>query len=163
VEQSKKCCRCSKEFPLTNEYFAKDKRSKDGFFKACKPCDREYNRKYGKAHKQKILADARKKYWGDPEGHRQELREWEAANLDKDREWGLRRERLIRQNFIEKVELEVLYERDKGTCQLCMKQCGRVEWSMDHIIPLTKGGEHSYKNTQLAHRSCNASKRDKLV
>jgi 5-methylcytosine-specific restriction endonuclease McrA len=33
--------------------------------------------------------------------------------------------------------------------------------TIDHIKPLSKGGEHSYANTALAHYGCNARKRDR--
>lgn len=34
---------------------------------------------------------------------------------------------------------------------------------LDHIVPLSKGGSHSYENTQLLCRSCNGWKSDKVV
>lgn len=34
---------------------------------------------------------------------------------------------------------------------------------LDHIIPLSRGGSHTYKNTQLSCRSCNQLKRDMTV
>lgn len=36
-------------------------------------------------------------------------------------------------------------------------------WQVDHIIPLSKGGEHSYRNVQLAHAFCNQSKGSKVI
>lgn len=30
--------------------------------------------------------------------------------------------------------------------------------SLDHVIPMSKGGAHSYANTQLAHWLCNVTK-----
>ena len=35
--------------------------------------------------------------------------------------------------------------------------------SLDHIIPLSQGGTHTYNNVQLAHFLCNISKRDSLL
>ena len=35
--------------------------------------------------------------------------------------------------------------------------------SIDHIIPLAKGGAHQWDNVQVAHRICNSVKRDKIV
>ncbi|MDT2396282.1 HNH endonuclease [Enterococcus avium] len=34
---------------------------------------------------------------------------------------------------------------------------------MDHVIPISKGGTHSWDNVRLAHRHCNAIKRDALL
>jgi 5-methylcytosine-specific restriction endonuclease McrA len=64
---------------------------------------------------------------------------------------------------IEPVSLDVLYTRDQGICSLCHAPVSRADASIDHIIPVRKGGEHSYRNTALAHRRCNSGKRDRVV
>lgn len=70
------------------------------------------------------------------------------------------------------ITLENLAERDHNICQICG---GEVDWhdyeiingkkvvrgnypSRDHIVPLCKGGRHSWDNIQLAHIRCNAIK-----
>lgn len=69
-----------------------------------------------------------------------------------------------------------LFLRDKGVCSICGKRCDTNDYKMDgdtfiagndypsidHIIPLSKGGEHSWDNVQLAHRICNTRKRDHI-
>jgi len=57
-------------------------------------------------------------------------------------------------------------ERDNWTCQLCghpapKRLRGKMDPmapELDHILPLAAGGQHTYENTQCAHRSCNMSK-----
>ena len=76
------------------------------------------------------------------------------------------------------ITLEKLYERDKGICWLCGCQCdwkdyeitpdgafvvGKNYPSEDHVVPLSKGGLHSWDNVKLAHHYCNTIKRDKVV
>lgn len=34
---------------------------------------------------------------------------------------------------------------------------------MDHIVPLSRGGEHSLDNVQCAHLSCNCRKGDQTI
>lgn len=67
-------------------------------------------------------------------------------------------------------------ERDNGVCWLCGKTCdwsnyeivdgtfiaGNQYPSIDHVIPLAKGGTHTWDNVKLAHRICNSIKSDKL-
>lgn len=73
----------------------------------------------------------------------------------------LRRKR-IRDGFVEHVDINVLIKRDNGLCQLC-KEPVRLDVdylhdlapTKDHIIAVSNGGEHSYANSQLAHRICN--------
>lgn len=66
----------------------------------------------------------------------------------------------------ERIDIRYLCERDKWRCGICHKPVKRKSKhkrdplgpSIDHIIPLTKGGSHTTANTQLAHLRCNLSK-----
>lgn len=69
-----------------------------------------------------------------------------------------RRIRMAEASYVEDVDVEYLYQRDRGTCQLCLTHCHRADASCDHIIPLSQGGEHSYRNCVLAHLRCNSAK-----
>lgn len=67
----------------------------------------------------------------------------------------------VRDQFVEHIDRVVVFERDNGICGLCgMAVVG--PFTIDHIIPISKGGPHSYENVQLAHPTCNFSKRDRL-
>jgi 5-methylcytosine-specific restriction endonuclease McrA len=68
-----------------------------------------------------------------------------------------RRARLVQGEF-ENVDIDALYERDGGVCQICMTEVPRGLATIDHIIPLSRGGGHTYDNTQIAHRVCNSKK-----
>ena len=64
------------------------------------------------------------------------------------------------------IEIKILAKRDKHICGLCGEKVDlRHRWphpmsgSIDHIMPLTKGGLHEWGNVQLAHLRCNLSKR----
>lgn len=58
--------------------------------------------------------------------------------------------------------VEYLVARDHGRCGICRKPVrarkGPMRPSIDHIIPLTRDGEHTLENVQLAHFRCNLSK-----
>lgn len=75
------------------------------------------------------------------------------------------------------IELMALYHRDNGVCHICGGLCDLNDYwltedgnfvagegypSIDHVIPLSKGGKHSWENVKLAHRHCNTIKRDQL-
>lgn len=58
-----------------------------------------------------------------------------------------------------------IFNRDKWICQLCNKKVNKdlkhphpMSATIDHIIPLSKGGTHETKNVQLAHYLCNMKK-----
>ncbi len=52
-----------------------------------------------------------------------------------------------------------VFLRDGGRCQYC----GRRADSIDHVIPRSRGGAHSWDNVVAACHRCNAHKRDRLV
>lgn len=68
------------------------------------------------------------------------------------------------------ITLKKLIERDGNICQICGKPCdaddhsygssGPLYPSIDHIVPMAKGGPHTWGNVQLAHVICNSKKRD---
>jgi 5-methylcytosine-specific restriction endonuclease McrA len=53
-----------------------------------------------------------------------------------------------------------------GSCGICGKpvtaKSGPMRPSVDHTIPLSRGGKHEPGNLQLAHYRCNLQKRDRL-
>lgn len=57
--------------------------------------------------------------------------------------------------FIEDVDPDVLIVRDQGVCWICLGTVAPTEVSVDHVLPLSLGGEHSYANVRLAHTLCN--------
>ena len=78
------------------------------------------------------------------------------------------RERTAR---VESVNPFRVFERDGWRCYLCGTETSRMlrgtihplAPELDHIIPLSKGGEHSYSNTACSCRRCNAAKSDKVI
>lgn len=76
-----------------------------------------------------------------------------------------RRRAVKRQAFVEDVDPRVVYERDKWRCHICKTRIrhSRKRWdpdgpSVDHLLPLALGGEHSYANVAAAHLRCNVQK-----
>lgn len=68
------------------------------------------------------------------------------------------------------INLFSLFKRDDGICKLCGRMTrftGDIQSeeypSIDHIIPISKGGKHEWNNVQLAHRGCNDLKSDKIA
>jgi len=70
----------------------------------------------------------------------------------------IRRKRARRGTQVVPVNRERVAERDAWRCGLCGGEVDRETWSLDHIRPLSRGGEHTYENVQLAHLSCNSRK-----
>lgn len=57
-----------------------------------------------------------------------------------------------------KFKIQLLWKNGKR-CGICGKKIRRVdELTVDHIVPLAKGGGNVIENCQLAHQKCNAEK-----
>jgi 5-methylcytosine-specific restriction endonuclease McrA len=54
-------------------------------------------------------------------------------------------------------------ERDNWTCHICQGTVTRKDWSLDHIIPFTKGGKRVRENLLLAHKLCNQRRSNKTL
>lgn len=65
----------------------------------------------------------------------------------------------------EKYTKESVIEKTNGVCHICgekidfsLKAPNRLSFSIDHVIPLTKGGNDTLDNVLPAHRACNSAK-----
>lgn len=56
-----------------------------------------------------------------------------------------------------------LFKRDEGKCQYCGKQPKSDEWSIDHVIPRSRGGETVWENVVLSCLDCNRKKADRSL
>lgn len=123
----------------------------------CKWCGALFVRRKGFGKIQKIYCSAR-------------CREAMAEDIRKRRP--KKDERLKRcQHRQWNISVKRLYERDAGVCWICGKKtdlndhtsdnsgtiiCGDMYPSIDHIVPVSKGGNHTWDNVRLAHRICNS-------
>lgn len=79
--------------------------------------------------------------------------------------------RRARQIGSEAVDPIAVFERDGWRCQLCRRKTRRdhrglktpLSPELDHIIPLARGGEHTYRNTQCLCYPCNSAKGAKAL
>jgi 5-methylcytosine-specific restriction endonuclease McrA len=76
-----------------------------------------------------------------------------------------RRARLLGASTGRPVQPSRIAERDGFTCGICSNAVDMgTSWpdpmspSLDHIVPLSKGGAHDPDNVQLAHLTCNVAK-----
>lgn len=54
-----------------------------------------------------------------------------------------------------------LIRRDGAVCAICGEPIATMhDITLDHVMPISRGGETTIDNLQLAHERCNRTKRD---
>jgi len=145
VDGNKICRDCAEDLPLSEFYpVAKSWNSR------CKPC---------LAIQRKAYRDSR------PDIVRAQSRASAAKRPLQRRDAARKRRATLREVTVEDVESMAVYDRDGWACGICEIGIPRVTvWphplspSLDHITAISRGGHHSYSNTQAAHLACNMSK-----
>lgn len=71
---------------------------------------------------------------------------------------------------VEHVDVMAVFERDRWSCGICGRAVDPLLlWpdpmsaSLDHVVPLSRGGAHSMSNTQCAHLLCNTTKNNDIA
>ena len=59
-------------------------------------------------------------------------------------------------------ERKIIYAKSKGRCTLCGRFMNFDDFTVDHIVPLSKGGSNNINNLQATCRVCNNIKQDIL-
>ena len=148
------CFKCKHDLPETEFY----KNQKD-----CKTCQKEYRKTYYRKNKAKYLERGREFRAKNPERSRQYTRDHYYRNQKHIQtimcmKYYEREARKRGQEYDRGITRETLMLRDEHICGICKN---KVEWgdeSVDHIIPVSKGGVHRWSNVQLSHLKCNISK-----
>lgn len=81
----------------------------------------------------------------------------------------IRRRALIKEVRVEDISRTKVFERDGWRCGICGESADSsatvpdpLAPTLDHILPLSLGGEHSYANLQCAHYLCNSRKGNRI-
>ena len=135
--------------------------------------NKETKKKYYKENSDRSKELRKKRYEEHKEREKEKMKEY--RNSEKGRESKfksyLKRRSCKQKVSFSSVQRKRLLDRDNWTCQSCGikvhdKHTGN--WNtpdkahIDHIIPLTKGGNSESSNLQVLCRTCNISKKDKI-
>lgn len=166
------CQTCEKD--LENSAFKRDSRTRDGFSKVCLSCRaarlgltvREYEYRLlingnGISHSHTVRDQEMTKRWKSihPEDVKKHAKQYLLRNPDYWRFRTNKRKAYLSNTteniFSEKDRRQLLLEFD-GCCAYCGVKPDKLE--MDHIIPLSRGGQHTKSNIVPACFNCNRSK-----
>ena len=71
-----------------------------------------------------------------------------------------------------RIELRQIYDRTSGYCHICHRKMSftnygcpgqKGAWEIEHSVPRSKGGTHTWENVVAACRPCNARKEDRFL
>jgi hypothetical protein len=130
-----------------------------------------YSKVYYQNHKERLKAYMKTYY----QAHKKRIKAYQKAYSQTNKGKAvlkaqkIKRRKIINNTAIELISLKEIFIRDVGICQLCsypvlwyLKYPHPLSPSLDHIIPLSKGGTHIKDNVQLSHLVCNKQKQDDL-
>jgi 5-methylcytosine-specific restriction endonuclease McrA len=135
--------------------------------------DRERAAKMRRENPEVARQRSRATYWKNAHTYRDRPKQWAKANPDKARALWARNNRRRKAATRGATDLDPInpldiYERDGWLCGLCGKPIDkrrrfpdRLSATLDHIVPISRGGQHVPENVQAAHYTCNSSKRDR--
>lgn len=172
-----RCSVCKVEKSL--EEFHKNKNRQNGRTVTCKPCANKRTRLWEIENPEKVLENSRRLYHKNIEHSREKrrkrVRKWYAKNSAKAREasksWRERnpesrrhyenkRRTLKKNNGVYEISLKETKKIASMPCSNCQKS---DNITIDHILPLSRGGRHSIGNLQPLCFSCNSSKGTKTM
>lgn len=139
----KHCSRC-KLLKFAEDYY-KDDRANDGLRSSCRTCQNEMNKAWKAKNKDRV---------------RVTRAQWLSRNLDFHRNKEQRRRARKRNAKTFRVTRKDTARLLNGPCFYCGS---KGEITLDHIIPLIKGGDHSVGNLVGACKACNSHKQGRFV
>lgn len=162
-----RCYECKQEKPVDSFAFGGPKH-REGRQSSCRECKRIRSKNTQSWKREDQKQRMANYYQENKEARKAYNAAYGKANPDVKKQSRQKR-RALEQGCInvEVIYVGKLYERDQGICQICRQE---ASWfaeplyrpSVDHIIPLSKGGTHTWDNIQLAHVLCNTRKHAKL-
>lgn len=159
----KKCGRCGEVKPL--DAFHRSKGNRDGRHRRCKLCR---SQTYEPTESERSRARAK---YAEDQAHRarenERVRSWKAANPEAVRVHNARRRALIagaeQDGHTWEELLESWEERGLYGCVLQGPRCTGEPETVEHVIPLDRGGSHTVGNLVPSCAPCNLSKGTRLL
>lgn len=173
--ETKKCSRCGVEKPIEDFRFCGSYKGKRYRASDCRVCHAEQAREYRKQNIEACRQREREYGRKNAERKREVASAWYYANKERaaaqrtasyQRDPELVRDRAHQTrarragaSAVELVRRREVYERDGGICHVCATAIDWADYELDHLVPLSEGGDHTYANVKAAHRVCNQGRR----
>lgn len=172
----KTCSRCQTEKPL--ESFHKRSARKSGYASHCKDCDSLRTKVWREDNPEKAAARFTRWKLANPERAVERVKEWKQEHPEETREQYRRKSRKRRAQIDATKEHYTeaqLFEAYGTSCHICLtsidldapRSTGVEGWEkglhIDHLIPLSKGGNDTLDNVRPSHGQCNLRKASTII
>ena len=161
----KKCSKCGKLLVANTMNFYKDKNKKCGLRPECKICKIKYNNKYCIEHKDKRCESYSKYYYSHKEKVKKSKKEYKQTEKGKEvtrnsKIKSRHKRRAIEKNqTFTKEQIEEMMLFFDNCCAYSGKVLkDNINYSIDHIVPLSKGGDNLIYNLVPMDKNYNSSK-----
>ena len=181
---AKKCTKCGRWLVASTENYYRLKHGRYGLKAECKECQSKYHKQYHKNNKNKITEHYKQWYQDNREKWIEHVKKWNQDNRDKQIEYHKRYYQTPqgRISAFNNCQRRRIKEQEQGTgitkdqwlecmsffdwrCAYSGEYLGGNDNSfnrtIDHIVPISTGGDHMIWNMVPMTRSLNSSKKDK--
>jgi len=157
AQPERQCTKCGVTKPLSDFSLRRS-----GYHTICKSCKVEYSRQWVERNKERSQHYRAEYRATNREKYKQYFRLHHMAHPEKQRARNQKRKAILRniKGSFTGEELKSLFARQKGKCAVC-KMSIKQKYHIDHVVPISRGGDNYICNIQLLCPSCNLSKHNK--
>lgn len=129
---------------------------------------KQYWKKYYQDHKEERIKDSRQYYQDNKEYIIKWMKQYSKTPAGKLSNRASVHNRRILEKGLTKAIIQRVYEANivkhgQLTCILCFKPIEFGKDSLEHLTPLSRGGNNDFSNLGVAHRVCNKQKFTKTL
>lgn len=175
---AKQCNKCGISKPLTE--FSHVSKNKDGFHNSCKICYAEYMKIWSRKNSEKVNARAlayhhknkkalnekRRIRWhkSDKSKNAEISKKWKAANPEQNKLLKLRGNQKRRARLAVVDNYWISSKEIRAILKLPCFYCGvSNKITLDHVVPISRGGSNGIGNIVPACITCNTTKKDRFI
>lgn len=144
----KVCAKCRIEKPESEFY--KSSNTQDGLRSGCKHCFNKQSIKWGKNNKDRVRFLQKRLRKSNP--YRAKIKASTSTANRQAKKYGIGEK-------VTSADVRKIFDRDKA----CLRCGTKNNLSIDHIVPLSKGGNNLPGNLQTLCRYCNSKKYNKII
>ena len=120
---------------------------------------------YREKNRERIREKSRRWYRKNANKVAEKTKKWRQENPDKRKDFRHKRRAKVFGGMPATCSSKIKEMKSKkvGSCSYCGVVMETINLTIDHVIPLSRGGKHSPDNLAFACRSCNSSKGAKML